>query len=119
MTPEQLQQIAQAFINVCVAVLSALTPVLAGIAAWKLRQVLQDKQLLDLARVAVLAAEQLGVTAQIKNKRDFAIRYLTDALQRRGVSVPVAEIEAAIEAAVMREFNQQPTIESIGLQPPA
>jgi len=110
MTPELLQEITELIVQVTVAVLALLTPPLAGMLAQKVLQFLADRQLANIARVAVLAAEQLGLSAQIKSKRDYAIRYLADALERRGVRVPVEELAAAIEAAVMKEFNQTPVI---------
>ena len=106
MTPEQLNQISQALVNVAVAVLTVLAPVLAGMLALKVRQWLADKQLLQMARESVLAAEQLSIAKQITDKKTYAVELLKSALARRGVNVPVGELSLAIEAAVMAEFNR-------------
>lgn len=110
MTPEQLKQLMDAIVSLMSAVLLACTPFVAAWAAGQLRDVLARNNLLAFARVAVLAAEQLGATKQIQDKKIYAVQWLTDALTARGLQVPVAEIEAAIEAAVYAELKSAPLL---------
>jgi hypothetical protein len=112
MNAEQLGQFAGALLQLATAVLLACAPFVAAWAAARARDWLVRNHLLEFARVAVLAAEQLKISEKINDKKTWAVRWLTDALRQRGVSLPVGEIEAAIEAAVMEQFNQTPTIKA-------
>jgi hypothetical protein len=70
----------------------------------------QQSVLLEFARQAVLAAEQLGLTAQIDDKKGYAFDLVDKFLAEKGISLTSDQIEAAIEAAVLAEVNQ-PTVE--------
>jgi hypothetical protein len=108
------------------AILLAILPVLAVAGVrWLLGEVsvakakLTNEQqafLANAVKVAVLAAEQFGLVARIRDtyfdKRNFAIQYVTDALRQAGMTVNVAEITAQIEAAVLDEFNRDRYLEN-------
>jgi len=67
----------------------------------------EEIELLEkIARMAVLAAEQSGLSGAIQDKKAYALDLVENALLERGIKVNIHEIEAAIEAAVMNEFNR-------------
>lgn len=100
-------------------VLLAFAPVLASLvvawvlakakAAWadfKAKQAGYASIIEQIARVAVLAAEQLNIAGLIKDKKEYAIATATAWLEAQGFKIDLAAIEAAIEAAVFEEFTQ-------------
>jgi hypothetical protein len=62
-------------------------------------------QLDEFAKRAVLAAEQIMGSKAGQEKKAWALGLIDAWLKRQGVNVPVAEIEAAVEAAVYSELN--------------
>ena len=58
------------------------------------------------AVLVVRAAEQLWEDNQ--DKKAYAVATLQTFLDERGIKIDVALIEAAVEAAVQKEFNQEP-----------
>ncbi len=58
------------------------------------------------ARIAVRAAEQLGLAGLIRDKKEYAMNFVRDFLASRGMNVDLNTISAAIEAAVLEEFNK-------------
>lgn len=74
----------------------------------QLRQTVGEEKsfLLDSAvNYAVWAAEQLKLSGQIQDKKQFAIQFVQSYLAKRGVFLDVSEIAVAIEAAVYTELN--------------
>lgn len=67
--------------------------------------------LTDLAEVAVQAAEQLYGRQNGDDKKAYAESVVQAALEKQGIKVDVPALEAAIEAAVMREFNYPAAVE--------
>jgi LL-H family phage holin len=63
----------------------------------------------SMAEEAVRAAEQMGLSDKIENvgeeKKRFALRYLQDRLDASGIKIDINELDAAIEAAVQKAFN--------------
>ena len=105
--------------NVVESVLLAFAPVLAGlIASWliakvktiwaefKASQAIPSYVLEEIARIVVLAAEQMKLAELIENKKDYAIQTAAEWLEAQGYKINLSAIEAAIEAAVMTEFNK-------------
>lgn len=99
--------------------LLALLPPLAGmLAAWMLGMVrkvwaeVRDRAgdwvwvLDEVAVTAVQAAEQMQLADMIADKKQYALATVDEYLRVRGFTVDMAIIEAAVEAAVLREFNQ-------------
>jgi len=61
----------------------------------------------DAARIAVQAAEQLGIAGVLTEKKAWAITYVQKYLDAHGLhDVDVALIEGAVEAAVLELFNK-------------
>ena len=60
----------------------------------------------EAARIAVLAAEQMNLAGQLDEKLDFAVGIAQSFLNEHGVELELDLIIAAIEAAVMDEFNR-------------
>lgn len=100
--------------------LLALVPPLAGmLAAWLLSMVrkawadVRDRAgdwgwaLEEGARMAVRAAEQMQLAEMIADKKQYALATVDEYLRARGFTIDIAIIEAAVEAAVLREFNQK------------
>lgn len=71
--------------------------------------------ILDVARMAVLAAEQLGLTGVIDDKKSYAITVAERMLAERGIKVDIDALDAAIEAAVAEELNR-PAIDTVAIQ---
>lgn len=57
------------------------------------------------AAVAVSAAEQLGATDAIADKKGYAVDAVQKALDAKGIKVSASAVETAIEAAIMDGFN--------------
>lgn len=98
-----------------VALVPILVPLLAAwilpkvIGAWKgLKDRLGDNawMLDDVATIAVRAAEQAKVGALAAEKKDYAIGVAQAYLKEKGIKLDLALIDAAIEAAVLQEFNR-------------
>lgn len=64
----------------------------------------------SMAIEAVHSAEQLGLNDMIENvgeqKKAYAMKYVQDLLESRGIQINLNEIDAAIEAAVNKTFEQ-------------
>ena len=96
------------------SLLGIALPFLAGIAAlhfvgvwngWKLgKYSMQLKIIENVVEYAVDAAEQLGLTKVINDKKAWALQQAEDALAARGVKIDLHELEARIEAEVLRQF---------------
>lgn len=66
-----------------------------------------EQELIQSAvRSAVYAAEQLGNTRLIGEKRQFALEMANRLLQRYGVKLHVADLAGLIEATVWDEINR-------------
>ena len=66
----------------------------------------QQKAIGNVASTAVLAAEQMGASGYIEDKKAQALSVVTSTLERAGIKVTAEQIESAIEAAVLVEINQ-------------
>jgi len=100
--------------------LAAALPILAGYAVvWVKSQVetakakLIERQSTDLvwaiesaAQMAVKAAEQAKLAGFIEEKKEYALEVATLWLKARGMTINLQLLEAAIEAAVLEEFNR-------------
>jgi hypothetical protein len=104
------------FLNVFLPpVLVALAGLLAGLAVQGLRllgakikeaQPELFEQMQWIAQTAVLAAEQAGAAGLIADKKEYAIEVVEAWLTQYGYGdVDVVMIEAAVEKAVLEEFN--------------
>lgn len=112
----ELQPITDAIVTACVAVITACGAVLAAYATRVLKRKLSEiearldgeQRLLvrELAQMAVNAAEQLGLSEQIEDKKKYAVEYVEGALASRGVYLDAGQIVAEIEAAVWVEINR-------------
>ncbi len=97
------------------AVLLAVLPVLAvyGVKAlaeiwitFKATQPDKADELRRAAYIAVKAAEQLGATDYLIDKKEWALAYADEWLRAKGIRISVTLLEGAIEAAVYEEFNR-------------
>lgn len=97
-------------------VLLVVLPVLAAAAtAWIAQKVRegaarltehQRKVLLAVVQTAVLAAEQAGAAGYVKDKKAYALEVAQGWLKQQGVKIDLGLLDAAIEAAVLEEFNR-------------
>jgi hypothetical protein len=110
--------------------LLAIAPVLASLAAaWALAKArtawaeLREKQaptawwIEQVASMAVKAAEQANVAGLVKEKRDYAFALIEKRLAANGYTLDIDLIYAAIEAAVLDEFNRpelEPQLITVG-----
>jgi len=60
----------------------------------------------EFATIAVRAAEQANIAGLIKDKKQYAVEILDKSLKDHGFNVNLDVISAAIEAAVLQEFNR-------------
>ena len=96
--------------------LPILAVALVGFLAAKIKYYLAESKawnpkitsLLEEAAVfAVMAAEQAGAAELIKDKKVYAFDIAERWLELRGVHIDLDLIDAAIEAAVYRQFNSE------------
>jgi len=62
-----------------------------------------------IAGIAVKAAEQAGAAGFVNDKKVYAVAVVQDYLRSKNIPVDFGLISAAVEAAVMEEFNQWKT----------
>lgn len=99
-------QTAIANIVLAVAGLMATAITGAGISLLKSKlTVNQLNTLTDIARTAVQAAEQTHIAGAITDKKASALATATAMLKDHGIQVSAQAIDAAIESAVLSEFN--------------
>jgi hypothetical protein len=101
---------------VLMAVLSLVLPFVARalvrllVAKWGEVQSKMTTQQLAVLNVvttlAVQAAEQLGLSEQIKDKKAYALQVAYQWLKDKGIDIDLNYLDAAIEAAVLEEFNR-------------
>jgi len=106
----------QTLLNLLVIVIGLAVPVLAGYAAkWlkaqadKATHYVQPDILSEIeyvAQQAVHAAEQCGLAGQITDKKKYAIEVAQNWLKLKGITIDLAALDAAIEAAVWNEINK-------------
>ena len=99
--------------------IAALPPLVAAIVRYlwaRAAEVWQDLEnskpelawvLREAARFGVQAAEQMGISGQIEDKKQFAIQYAEKWLQTQGVEIDLDLVDAAIEAAVIELFPKE------------
>jgi hypothetical protein len=81
--------------------------VVRDLIAWYERRPAAEQELIRAAvRAGVYAAEQLGRTRLVGEKRQFALETADRLLQRQGIHVHVADLTALIEATVYDEINR-------------
>jgi hypothetical protein len=66
----------------------------------------QFKTLIEIAKLAVATAEQLGVGAFAEEKKAKALQVVNTYLKLYDIPVTAEQIDAALEAAVWTELNQ-------------
>ena len=64
----------------------------------------------EAAKVAVTAAEQAGAAKLISDKKVYAMDIAERWLAEHGIHLDIELIDAAIEAAVYRQFNSDKTV---------
>lgn len=113
---EQIMQFLSVFAE---GVLLAIAPVLASmVAAWLIAKIKEAWAkaraaagewvwVLDaLAEKAVNAAEQANMAGLIQDKKEYAMEIVAKFLADQGLTINIALIDAAIEAAVLEQFNK-------------
>lgn len=86
-----------------------ITAAVGGVNSW-LRANLKEKNYMLLQEVAydaVHAAEQGALGGMVRDKKSSAMRIAVESLASMGVKVTINQVDAAIEAAVLRAFNQE------------
>ena len=104
-----------------IVLVTALPPVVAALVKWlwvkgsEIAQNLKDRYpsesaiVEDIARKAVAAAEQMGLSQQIKDKKAWAMEVAERWLFERGITIDCELLSAEIEAAVFEEINRYKT----------
>lgn len=108
--------LAGAFITAAIPVLTvALYKYFAGRVAWLKHSLTTEQytQFQDIVEMVVGAAEQSGLAHLIENtgeaKKEYALNALQAIVNARGLNIPVAQIEAEIEAAIHLGLQQSLT----------
>ena len=104
-TPEFGQFIA----NVLLALVAVLVPLIGNAVRNFINANKGSKEfelLSDVARMAVLAAEQAGLSGVIEDKKEAALSYASEILRQKGLNIDIVALDAAIEAAVADELNR-------------
>ena len=107
-TPEQWQGLVTALSGVFIAVLTAAVGFLGRAAQGWLNANKNDANvqfLLRLATIGVQAAEQVYGGENGDAKKAYAIEFIQAELDKRKIPVDIGSIEAAVESAVLAEFN--------------
>lgn len=113
--------VSQLLQTVILAAIPVLVPILVSIAIayWrKVKAEIQEKApvaysaLQIAARIAVRAAEQLAMGGVIQEKKRYAIDRVKLLLEGQGITMDIESISAAIEAAVLEEFNRYKLVEA-------
>ena len=122
----EIQPIIDAIVKLCYAVILACLPIVVqAFVKWlkaKLAEAearLSTEQILQLryiASIAVRAAEQLKLSEQIANKKQYALELAEGWLASRGVNLDLKQIEAAIESAVLTENFPHALLRESGAQ---
>lgn len=119
-TPEVTATIAQAVI----AIVGALLTALVGFVIRFVRVHTTAEQfsfIQNTAAIAVSAAEQMGLNGLVEDKKSVALAIVERELAARGIKVTAAQLDAAIEAAVLDGFNAgravEPTVDADIVQP--
>lgn len=112
---EAYAKILEALLNFAILALNIGLPVLVAYgvrivhlkaAELKAKLAQENAYLVDVGtRIVVKAAEQLKDSKEIADKKKYAIGLLDEWLKARGVTLPLAELSAKIEAVVWSEFN--------------
>ena len=101
-----LQGALQVFVPILAAalvswVIGLAKEVWVKVKTWKYSWVLTE-----FATIAVRAAEQMKLAEEITNKKEYAINVVTEMLEGAHIKIDLVSISAAVEAAVLEEFNK-------------
>lgn len=102
-------EFGQFVVNMLVALVTILVPLIGTAVRSLVKNNANNTQfltLIEIARTAVLAAEQAGLAGLIVDKKEAAVSYAQAMLADRGMSIDVSALDAAIEAAVANELNR-------------
>lgn len=105
--------VQELLMGVLTALAGAATAYVIGLAkhAWaKAHNVVGEEwawALDEAASMAVRAAEQLGLKDKAFEKKEWAVAKAQEILDARGIKVDLSILDAAIEAAVLSQFNKQ------------
>lgn len=99
------------------SVLMAILPVAAvALVRWLIALIQAEKSKLDqntlttlrwLTSIAVQAAEQAKASDYISDKKQYALSFCQNWLEKHKINIDLQTLSAAIEAAVMEEFNKK------------
>ncbi len=105
------------------AVLPVLASGIAALLGWLLTQAsiwvkarINETQMgvvVQVVQIAVAAAEQMGATKAIRDKKQYAVNQAQRMLDARGIKISASEIEAQVEAEVFNAINKFPRYETV------
>lgn len=96
-------------VNLVIALIGIVIPVIGAAVRGFINSKANDARfslLMDIARTAVMAAEQAGLNGMVADKKEAAVEMAQAMLKDRGLSIDLQAIDAAIEAAVADELNR-------------
>ena len=102
-------EFGQFVVNMLIALVTVLVPLIGTAVRTFLASKSNDQNfqtILSVVRTAVLAAEQAGLVDKAIDKKGVAISFAQQMLADRGLTVDLAALSAAIEAAVAEELNR-------------
>lgn len=104
LTPELTTAIVQAVVALLASLLTALVAMAVKFIRVKTTAA-QFEFIQNTAAIAVSAAEQMGMTGAVEDKKTFALNHIEDELAKRGIKVTARQLDTAIEAAVHDGIN--------------
>ncbi len=105
-----LQGALEVFVPILAAALVSWVIGLAKEAWVKVKTWKYSWVLTEFATIAVRAAEQMELAKKITDKKEYAVQVVTEMLKEANVKIDLVSISAAVEAAVMEEFNKAKVI---------
>lgn len=105
----QSPEFGQFVANVLITLVAIVVPLIGSAVRGFVKSRENDtkfQMVMDIARMAVMAAEQAGLTGAVTNKKAAAINAAQAMLADRGISIDLQALDAAIEAAVASELNR-------------
>lgn len=100
--------------NLLIGVITALIGIAGTAVTNFLKSKLNAQQLETLGEIAAIAvnyAEQKGLVSEAIDKKSEALKAATDLLADRGIRIDPAALDAAIESAVLEQFNRSLVME--------
>lgn len=103
-TPEFGQLVTNVLVALASLIITAIGTVVTGFIKSRTTKE-QWATIQQIVNAAVTAAESAGLAGQVSDKKSAAIQFASAMLASRGIKIDAEALDAAIEAAVLAQFN--------------